>query len=427
MMQNRVQIRVPTATESCNPRRTVSSAPATVSQPHDVARLCETLASLPPYVFAELDRIKADARQRGLQFTDLGIGSPDRPTPAPVIDALVRATRDPATHGYPPFRGVPSYLESASRFMSRRFGVDVDAATEVLALAGAKEGIAQIITATTGTGDVVLVPEIFYPVYARAAQLAGASVHLVPMRASTGFLADFDAVPRDVLARSRILIVNYPNNPTGAVAERDYFERAVAFARQHGLILISDLAYSQLTFDGFVAPSALEIPGAKDVTIEFHSCSKSFNMAGVRVGFAVGGESIIDALAAYRTNVGYGAPTAVQYGAAHAFDHYAELSAPVADGYRARRDVVVAAMRRLGQTVEPARGAMYLWHPVPNGVDDWTFVRAMLDDAQVIVTPGSAFGPGGAGYYRVSFVAEPPVLEAAVERMGAASAARGWR
>jgi len=247
------------------------------------------------------------------------------------------------------------------------------------------------------------------------------------MRGSTGFLADFDAVPRSVRRRARMLIVNYPNNPTGAVAERDYYERAVAFANEHGVMLVSDLAYSELTFDGFVAPSALEIPGAKDVTIEFHSCSKSFNMAGFRVGFAVGGSTLIDALAAYRTNVGYGAPTVVQHGAAHALDHNDELASPVADGYRVRRDAIAHAMRRMGRAVEPARGGMYLWQPVPNGVDDWTFVRTMLQDARVVVTPGSAFGPGGAGYYRLSLVAEPPVLEAAIERMNAACATHGWR
>jgi LL-diaminopimelate aminotransferase len=403
------------------------TARAKISLLPDIGRLSRPLASLPPYVFSELDRLKGDARRRGFRFTDLGIGSPDRPTPASIVDTLQRAASDPSTHGYPPFRGVPAYLQSVSGFMQRRFGVAIDASTEALALAGSKEGIAQIITATVGSGDVVLVPEIFYPVYARAAQLADAAVHWVPMRASTGFLADFDAVPRDVLRRARILIVNYPNNPTGAAAERDYFERAVAFAHQHGLILVSDLAYSQLTYDGFVAPSALEVPGARDVTIEFHSCSKSFNMAGLRVGFAVGGAALIDALAAYRTNVGYGAPSVVQYAAAHAFDHYDELSAPVADGYRARRDAVVAALARMGHTVAPARGAMYLWDAVPNGVDDWTFVRAMLEDARVVLTPGSAFGPGGAGYYRLSYVAEPAVLEAAMDRIGAACVARGWR
>jgi LL-diaminopimelate aminotransferase len=378
-------------------------------------------------VFAELDRLKAEARARGIEFVDLGIGSPDRPTPAAIVEVLQRAAADPSTHGYPPFRGVPAFRESVSRFMERRFGVHVDATTETLALAGAKEGIAHIITAIAGSGDVVLVPEIYYPVYARASLLAGAEVHFVPMRASSGFLADFDAVPQEVLRRARILIINYPNNPTGAVADRSYFERAVACAHQHGLVLLSDLAYSQLTFDGFVAPSALEIPGAGEVTIEFHSCSKSFNMAGVRVGFAVGAATLIDALAAYRTNVGYGAPSVVQHAAAYAFDNFAELSAPVAATYRARRDAVAAAMRRQGIATDPPRGAMYLWHRVPNGVDDWTFVRAMLADAHVVVTPGSAFGPGGKGYYRLSYVADPAVLEAAVERIGAACAARGWR
>lgn len=403
------------------------TARATIPISNDVGRLSRPLAALPPYVFAELERLKTDARRRGLEFVDLGIGSPDRPTPPAIVEAIQRAAADPSTHGYPPFRGVRAYLDSVSRFMQRRFGVEIDPTREVLALAGAKEGIAQLIAATCGNGDVVLVPEIFYPVYARAAQLAGAAVHWVPMRASTGFLAEFESVPRNVLRRARMLIVNYPNNPTGAVAEREYFERAVAFAQKHGIILLSDLAYSELTFDGFVAPSALEIPGATEVTVEFHSCSKSFNMAGLRVGFAVGGSTLIDALAAHRTNVGYGAPSVVQYGAAHAFDHYSALSKPVADGYRARRDALVGTMARMRRPAEAARGAMYLWHAVPHGVDDWTFVRAMLEDARVVVTPGSAFGPGGAGYYRVSLVAEPTVLTTAMERMSAACAARGWR
>ena len=392
-----------------------------------LARLTPSLAGLPPYVFAALEQLKHAARARGHAFVDLGIGSPDRPMPAGVVEALRQAAGDPSTHGYPPFRGVPRYLQSVARYMDTRFGVAVDPQREVLALAGSKEGIAQLISAVVSPGDVVLVPEIYYPVYGRVALIAGAEVHWVPMNASTGWLADFAQVPADVERRARLLVVNYPNNPTGAVAERDYYARAVAFAHEHGCILASDLAYAELSYDGFVVPSALEIDGAKDVTIEFHSCSKSFNMAGARVGFAVGGAPLIDDLAAYRTNIGYGAPSAVQYGAAHAFDHYAELSGPVADGYRARRDAVASTMQRLGQAVESPRGAMYLWHAVPNGVEDWTFVRAMLEDAHVVVTPGSAFGPGGAGYYRLSYVAEPSVLEAAMERIGAACAARGWR
>ena len=389
-------------------------------------RVSRSLATLPPYVFAELERLKAAARKRAVPFVDLGIGSPDRPTPQPVMDALEKAAVDPSTHGYPTFRGSARYLESISRFMRTRFGVDVDPAREAIALAGAKEGIAQLIAATSGSGDAVLVPEIYYPVYARTALLAGASVHWVPMRASNGFLADFESVPAHVLRRARMLIVNYPNNPTGAVAEREYFERAVEFSRDNGLLLLSDLAYSELTYDGFVAPSALEVPGAKDVTVEFHSCSKSFNMAGLRVGFAVGGAALLDALSTYRSNVGYGVPTVVQHAAAYALDHNNLLSAPVADGYFARRNAVIRALARVGRTVEPARGAMYVWLRVPGNVDDWTFVRAMLEDAQVVVTTGSAFGPGGAGYYRVSLVAEPVVLGTAIERMASACAARGW-
>lgn len=385
------------------------------------------LDALPTYVFAELDALKQAARARGHRFVDLGIGSPDRPIAAPVIDALREAALDQSTHGYPPFRGVPRYLDAIGRFMERRFGVRIDPSREALALAGSKEGIAQVIAAYTGPGELVLVPEIHYPVYARASVLSGAQVHLVPMTARTGFLAEFESVPADVARRARMLIVNYPSNPTGASANLDYFERAVAFAHEHELILVSDLAYSELTFDGFVAPSALEVDGARDVTVEFHSCSKSFNMAGLRVGFAVGGASIIDGIAAYRTNVGYGTPSVVQHAAAYALDHSTELAPVSAEVYRQRRDAGVAALREIGWPVDVPRAAMYLWLRMPEGVDDWTFVRAMLDDAGVIVTPGLAFGAGGAGWFRISLVAEPEVLRDAMLRIGEACGARGWK
>jgi LL-diaminopimelate aminotransferase len=392
-----------------------------------VHRQCAPLAGLPPYVFAALDALKHTARASGRTFVDLGIGSPDRPMDPSIVEALRAAVSDPSTHGYPPFRGVPRYLASIERFMDARFGVTVDPAREVLALAGSKEGIAQVIAATVQTGDVALVPEIYYPVYGRTALLAGATVYWVPMRAATGFLADFDAVPTDVARRARFLVVNYPNNPTGAAADLSYFERAVAFAHEHQLMLVSDLAYSELSYDGFVAPSALEVPGAMDVTVEFHSCSKSFNMAGLRAGFAVGNRGLIDALAAYRTNVGYGTPNIVQHAAAHALDEYRTLTAPTRATYGARRDAAVEALRAIGWAVEAPPAAMYVWLPVPAATDEWTFVGALLDDAAVVVTPGSAFGPGGAGYFRISLVAEPAVLRQAIARMGEVCAARGWR
>ncbi|HEY2026727.1 MAG TPA: aminotransferase class I/II-fold pyridoxal phosphate-dependent enzyme, partial [Gemmatimonadaceae bacterium] len=245
-----------------------------------------TLRSLPPYVFAELDRLKAAARERGIAFVDLGIGSPDLPMAAGIVDALAAAAREPGMQAYPPFRGAPVLFDAIGGFMQSRFGVTVDAPREALALSGAKEGIAGIIAALCGPGDVALVPEIFYPVYARAVWLSGAEVRWVPMRERDGFVLDLDAISRDDLARARLLIANYPNNPTGVRVERDFFDRAVELARRNGLLLISDLAYSEITFGGSPAPSALQSDSDREVTLEFHSCSKMFSMAGLRIGFA---------------------------------------------------------------------------------------------------------------------------------------------
>src|SRR6476661_190906 len=293
-----------------------------------------TLRSLPPYVFAELDRLKQTARSRGASLVDLGIGSPDLPMAPGIIEAFSAAVREPGIQTYPPFRGAPRFFDAIGGFMQSRFGVTVDAPRESLALSGAKEGIAEIIAARCGPGDVVLVPEIYYPVYARATWLVGAEVHWIPMRADRGFVMDLDAIPSAVADRARIVIVNYPNNPTGARVERDFYERAVAFARRHDVLLVSDLAYSELTFGGTPAPSALECDLDREVTLEFHSCSKTFSMAGLRIGFVVGNAAGIEALAAYRTNVGYGTPTAAQLAAAYALEHHAELVPPKVAAYR---------------------------------------------------------------------------------------------
>ncbi|MDB4899428.1 MAG: diaminopimelate aminotransferase, partial [Gemmatimonadetes bacterium] len=329
------------------------------------------LRRLPPYVFSELDRLKAAARERGRTLVDLGIGSPDLPMAPGVVDALANAAGQGALHGYPPFRGAPRFFDAITGFMHSRFGVSIDAPREAVALSGAKEGIAQLIFALCGPGDVALIPEIYYPVYARATWLAGADVRWVPMRADRGFVLDFDAIPAADLRRARLIIANYPNNPTGARVELEFYDRAVAFARAHDLLLVSDLAYSELTFGGTPAPSALQSDRAHDVTIEFHSCSKTFSMAGLRIGFAVGNGAAIEALAAYRTNVGYGTPTAVQYAAAYALDHRTELVPPKVAAYRERRDAAVAAFAAAGWGVAAPTASMYLWVPVPEGVDDW--------------------------------------------------------
>jgi LL-diaminopimelate aminotransferase len=380
-----------------------------------------TLSALPTYVFAELDRLKVEARRRRdaagePPLVDLGIGSPDQPTPPAVVEAVQRAAADARRHGYPPFRGSPEFLAAAADFVADRFGATLDPAREVVAVSGSKEGIAQLLATYCGPGDVVLVPAVYYPVYARAPIAHGAEAWFVPTPAPA-FLPDLDAIPGDVLRRAKVLVVNYPNNPTGATCELAFLARCVEFARAHGLLLLSDLAYSELTYDGHVAPSVLEVPGARDVALEMHSCSKTFSMAGLRIGFAAGNAAALDALLAYRTNVGYGTPWIAQAGGAHALTHHRALVPAMVAEYRARRDAVYAALADAGWEATAPKAAMYAWLPVPEGYDDWQWVRTAMDDAGVVVTPGLAFGRGGVGYFRLSFVRPAAVLAAAVERL----------
>ena len=382
-----------------------------------------TLTALPTYVFAELDRLKGAARARregaGLApLLDLGIGSPDQPTAPEIVAAVQAAAADARRHGYPPFRGTPEFLEAAATFVADRFGVTLDPGREVVAVSGSKEGIAQLLAAYCGPGDVVLVPAVYYPVYARAPIAHGAEAYFVPTPAPA-FLPDLEAIPADVLARARVLVVNYPNNPTGAICDLTFLARCVDFARRHELLLVSDLAYSELTYDGHVAPSVLELPGAREVAVELHSCSKTFSMAGLRIGFATGNAAALDALLAYRTNVGYGTPWIAQAGGAHALARHRTLVPPTVAEYRRRRDAVYAALAAAGWEATPPRAAMYAWLPVPDGHDDWQWVRTAMDEAGVVVTPGIAFGRGGAGYFRLSFVRPAAELAAAVERLAA--------
>jgi LL-diaminopimelate aminotransferase len=379
----------------------------------------DALRDLPPYVFAELDRLKAEARARGTTLVDLGIGSPNIPVAPGIIQALATAAKDPASGGYPPFRATPGYFDAIADYMHSRFGATIEPETEALALSGAKEGIAQLITATCGRGDVVLVPEIFYPVFARATLLAGAEVRWVPMRAEDDFVLDLDAVSAADRKRAKLLITNYPNNPTGARVELDFYERAVEFARQNDLLLVSDLAYSELTFGGRPAPSALEADPDREVTLEFHSCSKTFSMAGMRIGFVVGNATALEALAAYRTNVGYGTPTVMQAAAAYALNHHAELVPATVAEYKVRRDAMMNAFHAAGWNAAPPPASMYLWLPVPEGIDDWDWVRTLIDEDGVVVTPGVAFGDGGRGWFRVSLVRDAETLAQAAGKIGA--------
>jgi LL-diaminopimelate aminotransferase len=378
------------------------------------------LSELPTYVFAWLDELKAVARERGAQLIDLGMGNPDQPTPTPIVDAIANALGDPGTHGYPPFRGTPRFREAVARYMRNRFGVDVDPETEVLCLSGAKEGIAHLTMAFADENTTTIVPDIYYPVHGRATGLVGSKVHLVPLSAESGFIPSLSRIPMAVLEAAKLMVLNYPHNPTGAVAPLALYDEAVRLCRAHGIVLLSDCAYVELTYDGVKAPSALEAPGAKDVTVEFHSFSKSFNMAGSRVGFAVGGKRLIDALHAVRTNMGYGTPAAIQEGAAFALDHARELIEPTRARYERRRNALVAGFRSLGWDAKPSQGSMFLWLPVPHGFQSQEWTQHLIDRAEVVVTPGNAFGPGGEGFFRVSLIANEDVLATAIDRLRAA-------
>ena len=379
----------------------------------------DTLRNLPPYVFAELDRLKAEARARGATLVDLGIGSPNLTVAPGIVRAMAAAGEEPTSGGYPPFRATPGYFDAIADFMHARFGATIEPEAEALALSGAKEGIAQLIFALCNPGDVVLVPEIFYPVFARAPLLCGADVRWVPMRAENDFILDLDAVSATDRKRAKVLIANYPNNPTGARVDIDFHERAVEFCRRNELLYVSDMAYSELTFGGRPAPSALEADPDREVTIEFHSCSKTFSMAGMRIGFVVGNRDAVEALAAYRTNVGYGTPTVMQAAAAYALNHYAELVPATVAEYRARRDAMMGAFHAAGWNAEPPPASMYLWLPVPEGTDDWEWVRTLIDEDGIVVTPGIAFGEGGRGYFRISLVRDRDTLARSAATIGA--------
>ncbi len=369
------------------------------------------VADIPPYVFWELEQRKEARRQAGQSLIDLGIGSPDQPVPQVVVEAIRGAAERPELSRYPAFRGHPELLDAFTAYMHHRHGVALDPTQHLMTVSGSKEGLAELVLALCEPGDVVLVPEVYYPVYVRATQLARAEPVLVPF-ASDGTL-DLDAIAPSALSRARMLIANYPCNPTTAVIETPEMERLVAFAQRHDLLLVSDLAYAELAFDGYRPPSALSVPGALSCTVELHSASKSFNMASFRVGLVAGNADVIRVLDAYRTNTGYGSSVLPQLAAASAFTHADTIVPPIVAEYTARRDALVQAFRAHGWPVSSPRATMYLWLPVPEGFDDWGWVEHCMDSAGVVVTPGHVFGAAGSGKFRVSLVQPAAVLTTA--------------
>jgi LL-diaminopimelate aminotransferase len=381
-------------------------------------QLSQRVQALPGYPLAEIPTIKRRLLDAGVDVIDLGAGDNDTPPPALAVESMNEALRDPALSKYGFQQGLPAFRQAAVRWVERRFGMRFDPTTETLPLIGSKEGLSHLPFAVCNPGDVTIVPEPGYQAYLGGSILAGAEPYIAPLRSENGFLVDLEKVPADVLRRAKLVFLNYPNNPTAAVATPEYLERTVDVCRRHGILLAYDNAYCELTFDGYIAPSIFEIPGAREVSLEFFSLSKSFSMTGWRIGFVVGRPELIGALTRVKSYVDTGPFLAVQKAGASALDHAEALVAPIRQELERRRDAGVAALKEAGFTIEPPKAAMYLWVPLPPGVPSATFAKRALEETGAVVLPGSAFGPAGEGFFRIALTVGADRLRVAVERLG---------
>jgi LL-diaminopimelate aminotransferase len=378
----------------------------------------ERLQQLPPYLFMEIDRLKAEVQARGVDIIDLGVGDPDLPTPDHILKRLVEAAGDPRNHRYPSYSGMNDFRRSVAGWYQRRFGVSLDPGKEVVTLIGSKEGIAHFPLAFINPGDYALVSSPGYPVYHSGTLFAGGQSHFLPLRKENQFLPDLSAIPRDLLPRAKVLFINYPNNPTAAVAERPFFEKVVEFAQEHRIIVCHDAAYSEMAYDGYRPVSFLEVPGAKEVGIEFHSLSKTYNMTGWRIGFAVGNEKLVSGLSQVKSNIDSGAPQAIQWAGIEALEGTQEPLKELLAVYQTRRDLMVRGLHKIGLRVDPPKASFYLWVEVPSGYTSARTTMHLLQEAGIVTTPGNGFGEPGEGFFRISLTVPQERLEEAVERLG---------
>ncbi len=377
------------------------------------------LERIPPYLFAELERKVAAKRAAGVDVISLGIGDPDTPTYAPIVDAAQRAVADPSTHTYPSNRGRAEFREAVAAFYARRFGVRLDPDTEVMSAIGAKECIFNLNLAFLDPGDVALASDPGYPVYTGGPLLVGGEPVLMPLVPDSGFAPDLDAIPRDALSRARLMFLNYPNNPTGAIVPEGLFEEVVAFARAHGILVVHDNAYSETTYDGYVAPSFLQTPGAKEVGVEVFSLSKGYNMTGWRCAAIVGNADAIELYWRLKSNVDSGNFDAVQLAGAAALAPGVDADVrAMNEVYRRRRDLVCDALAQAGVDVTPPKGTIYIWAPIPPGFDSAAaYCEHVLEHAAVVISPGGAYGTSGEGFFRISLTTPDDRLLEAVERI----------
>ena len=380
-------------------------------------KVSERLEKIPPYLFAEIDRKIAEAKAKGFDIISLGIGDPDKPTLQPVVDAMHTAIDNPKNHDYPPYNGTEQFRKAACDWMKRRFGVELDADKEMLCNIGSKEAIAHVFFAFVDKGDYTLVPDPGYPVYHNATIFAGGTPYHMPLLEENVYLPDFDKIPEDIAKKSKIMFLNYPNNPTGAVADLEFFKKAVDFCKKYDILLCQDMAYSEMTYDGYKAPSVLQVEGAKDVAIEFYSHSKSYNMTGWRVGFVCGNADAVKALGTIKNNIDSGTFKAIQEAATAAFTIDNKYIEDLNNMYQQRRDAAEEGLRELGWNIKPSKATFYLWLPVTRGMTSEEFVTAMLEKAHVVVPPGNGYGQYGEGYFRIALTKDVDTIKECIRRM----------
>jgi len=377
----------------------------------------ERLKQLPPYLFKEIDRKKAEIKAKGVDIIDLGVGDPDMPTPQHIIEAMKRAIDEPANHRYPSYSGMNDFREAVARWYRERFGVDLVPEREVVSLIGSKEGLAHFPLAFIDPGDIALVPTPAYPVYHIGTLFAGGESFFMPLVSKNKYLPDLKEIPESVAERARIMFINYPNNPTAAVADLSFFEQVVAFARKYHIVVCHDAAYTEMAFDGYRAPSFLEAPGAKEVGVEFHSLSKTYNMTGWRIGFAVGNEKGMEGLGAIKSNIDSGVFQAVQMAGIEALQGNTSCVREMTQVYAERRDIMVQGLRDAGFHVTSPKATFYLWVTVPEGYGSAQVTTRLLEEAGVVVTPGNGFGGPGEGYFRIALTQKKERLAEALERL----------
>ena len=380
-------------------------------------KISERLEKLPPYLFAQIDKKIDDAKKRGIDIISLGIGDPDKPTLTNIVDKMAKAITEPKNHDYPPYQGTLDFRKASADWMKKRFDVELDYDNEVLALIGSKEGLAHVFFAFVDRDDIVLVPDPGYPVYKNATILAGGYAYNMPLLKENKFLPDFDKIPEDIAKKAKLMFLNYPNNPTGAVATLDFYKKAVEFAKKYDILICNDQAYCEMTYDNYKAPSILQVEGAKDIAIEFYSHSKSYNMTGWRLGFACGNKEAINALGIIKNNIDSGVFKAIQEAGIEAYNTPSEEIEKLNKMYQKRRDVAQSCLAELGWEIEPTLGTFYLWLPTPNKMSSSAFCEMVIEKTGVVLVPGLGYGQNGEGYFRIALTKEEDVLKEAFKRL----------